>query len=60
MKNDILVSGKKSPTLYGENANAEDFAESVAEYSLNHEAFLKDFPNRARLIKKLLENKVIT
>ena len=41
MKKDIIESGKKSPTPYGENAPAEDFAESIAEYVADTEAFKK-------------------
>lgn len=54
MKKDIIESGKKSPTLYGENAPAEDFAESIAEYVADAEAFKKSFPNRADLLNLIL------
>ena len=53
MKKDI-ESGKKSPTPYGENAPAEDFAESIAEYVADTEAFKKSFPNRASLLNLIL------
>ena len=54
MKKDIIESGKKSPTPYGENAPAEDFAESIAEYVADTEAFKKSFPNRASLLNLIL------
>jgi len=54
MRKDYDVSGKKSPTSYGENANVEDFAESVSMYAKDPEAFERDFPERARIIKTIL------
>ena len=54
MRKDLGVSGKKSPTTYGENANAEDFAESMAMYTKDPEGFVRDFPERARIIKTIL------
>lgn len=54
MADDILVSGKKSPTAYGENAAVEDFADSVAEYVANEESFRKNFPNRAAALASIL------
>jgi SPP1 gp7 family putative phage head morphogenesis protein len=50
MAEDKKVSGQKSVTVYGENANSEDFAESVAEFVKNPDAFRKMFPNRAKII----------
>ena len=32
MQADEAIAGRKSPTSYGENANAEDFAESMKMY----------------------------
>lgn len=55
MKHDMLYSGKKSPTVYGENSNAEDFAESVAEFTQDLTSFEKDFPNRATLLKSIFK-----
>lgn len=50
MAEDKKVSGQKSVTVYGENANSEDFAESMAEFVKNPDAFRKKFPNRAKII----------
>lgn len=50
MAEDKKVSGQKSVTVYGENANSEDFAESMAEFVKNPDAFRKTFPNRAKII----------
>lgn len=55
MKDDKLVSGKDSPTTYGKNSLAEDFAESVAEYQKNHIGFAKDFPERTKLLVQILK-----
>ena len=55
MKNDIVISGKKSPTTYGENSNSEDFAESIAEYVTDTKGFEMQFPNRAKLLKSILK-----
>lgn len=52
---DKKLSGSKSPTAYGENSPAEDFAESIAEYVQNAKEFSKNFPNRASILK----NKVL-
>lgn len=52
---DKKLSGSKSPTAYGENSPAEDFAESIAEYAQNAKEFSKKFPNRASILK----NKVL-
>ena len=50
MAEDKKVSGQKSVTVYGENANSEDFAESLAEFVKDPDAFRKKFPNRAKII----------
>ena len=50
MAKDKKVSGQKSVTVYGENANSEDFAESMAEFVKYPDAFRKKFPNRAKII----------
>ena len=52
---DIIVSGKKSCTVYGENSYVEDFAESVAEYVKDRAAFKKEFPNRTAILDALLK-----
>lgn len=54
MADDKIVSGKKSPTKYGENANTEDFAESIAEMIRDYGEFAKNFPNRTNLLKQIL------
>lgn len=54
MRKDEHTSGKKSPTSYGENSNAEDFAESMFAYVMDRENFEKTFPERARLIHIIL------
>lgn len=50
MAEDKKVSGQKSVTVYGENANSEDFAESMAEFVKDPDTFRKKFPNRAKII----------
>lgn len=50
MAEDKKGSGQKSVTVYGANANSEDFAESMAEFVKNPDAFRKTFPNRAKII----------
>lgn len=54
MKADETISGMKSPTKYGENANAEDFAESIKMYITSPDWFVSKFPNRKRLIDSIL------
>ena len=54
MADDIVVSGKKSCTAYGENSAAEDFAESMAEYVKDKTGFEKDFPNRAAILATII------
>jgi SPP1 gp7 family putative phage head morphogenesis protein len=55
MAEDKKLSGKKSVTVYGENANSEDFAESMAEFVKDPDAFRKTFPNRAKIIDIFLK-----
>ena len=50
-----MLSGVDSPTVYGENAPTEDFAESVAEYQKDSAAFSKKFPERAKLLIQILK-----
>lgn len=54
MSDDIVVSGKKSCTAYGENSATEDFAESVAEYVKDKRGFEKNFPNRAAILATII------
>ena len=54
MKRDILHSNRISPTTYGENSNAEDFAESIVEFLWDPIYFEENFPNRAVLLKTIL------
>lgn len=54
MADDIVVSGKKSCTAYGENSATEDFAESVAEYVKDKRGFEKNFPNRAAILATII------
>ena len=55
IQSDMLFSRKKSVTDYGENSPIEDFAESVAEYVNDVNAFKKLFPERAKILKSILE-----
>lgn len=54
MADDKVISGKASPTTYGENSPVEDFAESVAEYIKDPAAFAKEFPNRAKILSGIV------
>lgn len=54
MRKDWITSGEPSPTEYGTNSNAEDFAESVVQYSADRNQFEKYFPNRYRLLQMIL------
>lgn len=54
MADDIMVSGKKSCTAYGENSASEDFAESMAEYVKDKTGFEKAFPNRAAILATII------
>lgn len=51
---DEKVSKKKSPTKYGENAPTEDFAESCHYLIVHRKQFERDFPNRYKILKRLL------
>jgi hypothetical protein len=55
MKDDELLSGKKSPTGYGKVSPVEDFADSVAVYIKDPVKFEKEFPNRAKLFKGVIK-----
>lgn len=54
MNSDIISSGKKSPTAYGENSPTEDFAESVAEFVSDRNAFKKLYPARFAILDKII------
>ena len=54
MTADRKTSGKPSPTKYGENSNAEDFAESVALWATNRADFEVKYPRRTKIIKSLV------
>lgn len=54
MADDIVVSGKKSCTAYGENSPTEDFAESVAEYVKDKTGFESIYPNRAAILATII------
>ena len=54
MASDYSQMGNSHPTSYASNSNSEDFAESVAEYSINGVQFRQDFPSRASLLDSLL------
>lgn len=55
MADDLKASGMKSWRAYGENSPLEDFADSVAYYTLEHDKFAKLFPNRTRLLDTILK-----
>lgn len=55
MAKDLKSSGKKSWRAYGENSPLEDFADSVGFYVWDHANFVKTFPERAKLLKKILK-----
>ena len=55
MAKDFITSGKKSWRAYGENAAVEDFADSCAHYVLDHDLFVATFPERAKLLDKILK-----
>lgn len=54
MAKDLEKSGKKSPTRYGENSNAEDFADSVSMVQEDQLTMMLEFPNRFEILKKIL------
>ena len=51
---DYIASGKTSPTTYGDNADVEDFAESVACWATDRQVFELEFVNRAKVIAGLV------
>lgn len=53
-KADEKISKKKSPTSYGENAPTEDFAESCNYLVTQSKKFERDFPNRYKILKRIL------
>lgn len=53
-KEDEKISKKKSPTSYGENAPTEDFAESCNYLVTQRKKFERDFPNRYKILKRIL------
>lgn len=55
MSDDFDKSNKKSVTKYGKNSKSEDFAESIAEFVENRDNFESEFPNRAKILIKILE-----
>lgn len=55
MAKDKVLSNLDSPTTYGANAPAEDFAESIAEYVSDKDKFTKLFPNRAKIVEDILK-----
>ena len=55
MAKDLQTSGKKSWRSYGENSPLEDFADSVGYYTSNRVDFAKTFPERAKLLDKILK-----
>lgn len=54
MSADNKTNGLVSPTLYGRNSPAEDFAESVMMYYTSRDVMEKYFPNRTKFIKSIL------
>jgi hypothetical protein len=58
MSKDKVVSSLDSPTTYGANAPAEDFAESIAEYVADKDKFTKNFPNRAKVLEGILNENI--
>ena len=55
MSKDFELSGKKSYREYGENSELEDFADSVGYYVIDHDAFANLFPERTKLLDKILK-----
>lgn len=43
-----------APSSYCKASKSEDFAESIAFYILNREEFSKNFPNRAKILDRIL------
>lgn len=54
MVDDLGVSGKKSPTAYGGVHMHEDFAESAAEYIQHRNMMEMDFPNRSKILERIV------
>lgn len=55
MAADFAVSHRRSYTTYGQNAPAEDFAESMFGYFMHNTEFRRDFPSRAKVIDQVLK-----
>lgn len=55
MAKDLATSGKKSWRAYGENSPLEDFADSVGYYTTDRDGFAKVFPERTKLLDKILK-----
>ena len=53
MLEDFRLSGKRSPSGYGENSETEDFAESVAFWARHNADFTAEFPNRAAILRRI-------
>lgn len=51
---DMQATGHSSPTSYGNNSNAEDFAESVAEWATNRSSFMVEYAHRAQILASLI------
>lgn len=51
---DMQISGRSSPTAYGNNSNVEDFAESVAEWATNRADFSVQYPQRTSILVNLI------
>lgn len=51
---DTRFSGRQSYRQYGTNSDSEDFADSVAYYTVKNDDFKKVFPNRSKLLKLIL------
>lgn len=51
---DLREHGLEAPTDYAKVANAEDFAESVAEFITNRKFMEVQFPHRTAIIKEVL------
>ena len=56
MKADKLISNKDSVSDYGKTKVEEDFAESIKLYYRSAGFLKKNFPNRARLVEKCINN----
>ena len=56
MKLDKQLNNKDSVTDYGKTEIAEDFAESIKLYYRHPPTFIKNFPNRARLVEECIND----